>query len=121
MMNCCHNVPDWSLPNVLLDSGIFPVHRKCWRNISDASIIPAAINCSSVASLEHDMSTPSRKLSFLKSISDEVSVELYRCVGHKNSSKGYMRARGWFCPIRTNNGCINSLTAWLLECIPAII
>ncbi|KAI5383256.1 hypothetical protein KIW84_070603 [Lathyrus oleraceus] len=74
MMNCCHNVPDWSLPNVLLDSGIFPVHRKCWRNISDASIIPAAINCSSVASLEHDMSTPSRKLSFLKSISDEVSV-----------------------------------------------
>ncbi|KAI5420523.1 hypothetical protein KIW84_044358 [Lathyrus oleraceus] len=72
MMNCCHNVPDWNLPNVLLDSGIFPVHRKCWRNISDASIIPVATNCSSVASLEHDVSTPSRKLSFLKSISDEV-------------------------------------------------
>lgn len=74
MMNCCHNVLDGSLPNVLLDSGIFPVHRKRWRDIFDASIIPAATNCSSVASLEHDVSTPSRKQSFLKSISDEVSV-----------------------------------------------
>lgn len=28
---------------------------------------------------------------------------------------------GWLCPIRTKSDCMSSLTAWLLECIRAMI